>query len=223
MYYQPHDYHQWNGIPMNSQQSPIGHHQWNWNKDWNQPAWNNNKWAYYQNPNHYDWNNNHSKSCWNGHWNHNWNHQGWNWRSYARPIQIRDYGPQPFVVNIEEVTTRNNTFRTALWTGSNLQLTVMSIDVGEDIGLEVHPNLDQFLRIEEGQGLVQMGENKNNLTFQEQVYDDYAIFIPAGTWHNVINTGNQPLKLYSIYAPPEHPYGTVHETKEIAMAAEEKE
>jgi mannose-6-phosphate isomerase-like protein (cupin superfamily) len=96
----------------------------------------------------------------------------------------------------------------------------MSINVGEDIGLEVHPTVDQFLRIEEGQGIVQMGDTKDNLYFERRVYDDDAIMVPAGKWHNIINTGNKPLKLYSIYAPPEHPFGTVHETKADAMAAE---
>lgn len=135
-------------------------------------------------------------------------------------ISLNDYGSKPFVVNINKVTKQNNTFRTALWTGKHLQVTVMSINVGEDIGLEVHPTVDQFLRVEEGRGIVQMGDEKENLYFQKKVYDDYAIMVPAGKWHNVINTGNTPLKLYSIYAPPEHPFGTVHETKEDAMAAE---
>ena len=135
--------------------------------------------------------------------------------------QITDYGPEPFVINIDEATKQNNTFRTALWTGSHLQVTLMSIDVGEDIGLENHPTLDQFLRIEQGQGLVQMGDSKDQLDFEEEVYDDFAIVIPAGKWHNLTNTGNEPIKLYSIYAPPQHPYGTIHETKEIAQAAEE--
>lgn len=135
-------------------------------------------------------------------------------------IKLKDYGPEPFVVNIEEVTKQNNTYRTALWTGSHLQLTLMNINVGEDIGLEVHPNLDQFIRIEEGQGLVKMGNRKDRLDFQEKVYDDFAIIIPAGKWHNLINTGKKPLKLYSIYAPPQHPKGTVHDTKAIAEDAE---
>ncbi|WNF35278.1 cupin domain-containing protein [Bacillaceae bacterium IKA-2] len=134
---------------------------------------------------------------------------------------IKDYGSNPLVVNIEEMTKQNNLFRTALWTGEYMQLTLMSIDVGEDIGLEVHPDHDQFIRIEEGQGLVQMGDSKLNLDFEEKAYADYAIFVPAGKWHNLTNTGNKPIKLYSIYAPPEHKYGTVHETKAIAMAAEE--
>jgi mannose-6-phosphate isomerase-like protein (cupin superfamily) len=135
-------------------------------------------------------------------------------------IESKDYGPEPFVINIDEATKQNNTYRTALWTGDNLQVTLMSIAVGDDIGLEVHPKGDQFIRIEEGEGLVKMGDNKDKLDFQEEVYDDYAIMIPAGKWHNVINTGDKPLKLYAIYAPPEHPRGTVHKTKADAEAAE---
>ena len=130
-----------------------------------------------------------------------------------------DSGPAPFVVNIHQATRQNNTFRTVLWTGDHLQLTLMSIRPGEDIGLENHPNLDQFLRIEQGQGLVKMGSCKDNLDFQRRVSSDDAIIIPAGTWHNLINTGSVPLKLYSIYAPPQHPKGTVHQTK--ADAAED--
>lgn len=135
-------------------------------------------------------------------------------------IKLTDYGPNPFVVNINKATKQNRTFRTALWTGTHFQLTLMSLKVGEDIGLEMHPDVDQFLRIEQGQGIVRMGKNKNNLTFERRVRDDSAIVIPAGTWHNLINTGNVPLKLYSIYAPPNHPFGTVHPTKRDAMAAE---
>lgn len=133
--------------------------------------------------------------------------------------QPHDYGPEPFVIDINKATINNKYYRTALWTGNHLQLTLMCIPVGGDIGLEVHPNVDQFLRIEEGQGLVQMGDRQDNLYFKQQVLNDFAIFIPAGTWHNVTNTGNVPLKLYSIYAPPNHPHGVVHQTKEIAEAA----
>jgi len=131
-----------------------------------------------------------------------------------------DFGPNPFVVDIVKATINNDTYRTALWTGKYLQLTMMSIPVGGDIGLEVHPNVDQFLRIEEGQGLTQMGNSRENLYLQQPVFDDFAIFVPAGTWHNIINTGNKPLKLYSIYAPPNHPYGTIHQTKAIAELEE---
>nr|WP_227017350.1 cupin domain-containing protein [Sinanaerobacter chloroacetimidivorans] len=133
---------------------------------------------------------------------------------------LTDYGPAPLVINIEEVTKQNENFRTALWTGDHLQLTLMCINPGEEIGLEIHPNLDQFIRIEDGQGLVKMGNQKDRLDFQEKVYDNFAFIIPAGTWHNLINTGNKPLKLYSIYAPPQHPHGTIQETREDAEASE---
>ena len=114
----------------------------------------------------------------------------------------------------------NDNFRTALWTGNHLQLTLMSIPAGEDIGLEAHPHVDQFLRIEDGHALVQMGNSKDNLYFRQPAFDDFAIIIPAGTWHNVTNIGSKPLKLYSIYAPPNHPWGTIHQTRAIAEAAE---
>ncbi len=133
---------------------------------------------------------------------------------------LKDYGPEPFVINITEATKQNNAFRTALWTGNHLQLTLMSINVGEDIGLEIHPDVDQFIRIEEGEGIVKMGNSKYNLNFLRRVSDDFAIIIPAGKWHNIVNTGDKPLKLYSIYAPPQHPHGTIHKTKAEAEAAE---
>ncbi|MBD7907913.1 cupin domain-containing protein [Sporosarcina gallistercoris] len=136
-------------------------------------------------------------------------------------MMLKDYGANPFVINIDEATKQNNTFRTALWTGNHLQLTLMSIKAGEYIGLEMHPNVDQFLRVEQGQGIVQIGENRDDLSFQREIFDDSAIIIPAGMWHNVINTGNVPLKLYSIYAPPNHPFGTVHQTKADAMEPNE--
>ena len=131
-----------------------------------------------------------------------------------------DHGPQPYVVNIEELTISNDTFRTAAWTGANMQMTLMAIQPGEDIGLEVHTDHDQFLRVEQGLGLVQMGASEDTLDFEANVEGDDAIFVPAGTWHNVTNTGDVPLKLYSIYAPAEHPHGTVHATKAEADAAE---
>ncbi|CAM4372627.1 Mannose-6-phosphate isomerase, cupin superfamily [Paenibacillus typhae] len=96
-------------------------------------------------------------------------------------------------------------------------MTLMSIEVGGDIGLEVHPNTDQFIRIEQGQGLVQMGDRRDQLNFQVTAKADDAILIPAGKWHNLTNLGNVPLKVYVIYAPPEHPHGTVHKTKADAM------
>lgn len=133
---------------------------------------------------------------------------------------IKEYGANPLVIDIEEVTENNNNFRTALWTGKYLQITLMSIPVGESIGLEIHPDTDQFLRIEQGIGLVQMGDERNNLNFNKRVFEDYGVVIPSGKWHNVTNIGTVPLKLYSIYGPPNHPKGTIHKTKKEAEDAE---
>ena len=146
-----------------------------------------------------------------------WNNTPNNYSNYHREcLCLRDYGPEPYVVNIEKATSENYNFRLALWTGTHLQLTLMNINAREDIGLEIHPDVDQFIRIEEGEGLILMGDSKDNLWFQRMVYADDVILIPAGKWHNLINIGCTPLKLYSIYAPPEHPHGTVHKTKEDA-------
>ncbi len=133
------------------------------------------------------------------------------------PPGLTDYGPYPFVINIEQATTDNPAYRIALWTGQYLQLTLMSIAVGDEIGLEVHDDHDQFIRIEQGQGIVRMGDSPDELTYQAGVADDYAVFIPAGKWHNLLNIGSKPLKLYSIYAPPEHPHGTIHWTRQDAL------
>jgi mannose-6-phosphate isomerase-like protein (cupin superfamily) len=133
-----------------------------------------------------------------------------------------DNGPEPFVINIEKATVDNTNYRTTLWTGKNIQLTLMSIEPGKDIGLEVHPDHDQFLRLEQGQATVYMGADKEQLQTW-QASDNDAIFVPAGTWHNVVNTGQAALKVYSIYGPPQHPHGTIHITKAEADAAEAQE
>ena len=122
--------------------------------------------------------------------------------------------------NIEAATTSNNTFRTVVFTGKHMQLTVMSIGPDEEIGLEVHEHTDQFLRVEDGSASVVMGTSKDKLDETHELKDDWAVIVPAGTWHNVINTGKTALKLYSLYTPPEHPPGTVHATKADADAAE---
>lgn len=158
--------------------------------------------------------------AWPGYWASPDELEQYNRMFFSHSPNFKDHGPNPYVVNINQASKRNNTFRTALWTGHHLQVTLMSINVGDDIGIEIHPDTDQFLRIEQGRGVVRMGSSKDNLTFERKVSDDSAIMVPAGTWHNVINTGNVPLKLYSIYAPPHHPHGTVHVTKADAMAAE---
>ena len=126
---------------------------------------------------------------------------------------IRDYGCEPFVFNIEHAADMNQSFRTTLWTGGHLQLTLMNIPVRSDIGVEMHPDVDQFVRVESGRAKVYFGNSRNTLHEAEVVNENYAILIPAGTWHNIVNIGNRPLKVYSLYAPPQHPFGTVNKTK----------
>ena len=137
-------------------------------------------------------------------------------RKCDRHPEIRDCGCEPFVFNIEHATNQNENFRTTLWTGKHLQLTLMSIPVCGDIGAEMHADVDQFLRIVRGKAKVYMGDCRGALREVGCVDGDDAILIPAGTWHNIVNVGNRPLKLYSLYAPPKHPFGTVHQTKEDA-------
>jgi mannose-6-phosphate isomerase-like protein (cupin superfamily) len=127
--------------------------------------------------------------------------------------QPEDHGPEPFVTDIERETIQNNNFIVALWTGEKLQITLMSLLPRGDIGLEIHPETDQFLRIEEGYGIVEMGDDRDNLDFQRRVADGDIVLIPAGKWHNLTNIGQGPLKLYSVYAPPEHPAGTVYRSR----------
>lgn len=125
-----------------------------------------------------------------------------------------------WVADIEQATLDNDTFRTVLFTGDHTQLTVMRIAPGEDIGVEAHDDRDQFLRIEQGQARVEFGRSKDTMDERHEVSGDWAVIVPAGVWHNVINTGDQDLKLYSLYSPPEHPPETVHRTKAEAEAAE---
>ena len=130
--------------------------------------------------------------------------------------EIRDYGSDPFLFNIHHATEMNENFRTTLWTGQNMQLTLMSIPVCGDIGVEMHMDVDQFIRIESGMAKIYMGSSQYDLREQACVDGNYALLIPVGTWHNIVNVGSRPLKLYSLYAPPQHPFGTVHQTKEDA-------
>ena len=137
-------------------------------------------------------------------------------RSCEEHPAIRDYGCEPLVFPIHHATQMNENFRTTLWTGRDLQLTLMSIPVCGDIGVEMHNDVDQFIRVVNGKAKVYMGCSRNNLQEKACVDGHYAILIPAGTWHNIINVGKCPLKLYSLYAPPQHPSGTIHPTKEDA-------
>lgn len=140
-------------------------------------------------------------------------------RNSNRPLMpSMDQGPAPFVTDIEKMTRQNTNYRTALWTGQKLQLTLMCIPAGDEIGLEVHPDTEQFLRIENGSGMVMMGPSENRLHCKQPISDGCAVLIPAGTWHNIVNTGTCPLKLYTIYAPPHHPRGIVQSAKACADA-----
>lgn len=125
-----------------------------------------------------------------------------------------------WVGDIEQTTLDNDNFRTVVYTGEHTQLTVMRLAPGEDIGLEAHPQLDQFLRIEQGHGRAELERSEDQMDETHDVGPDWAIIVPAGVWHNVVNTGDEELKLYSLYSPPEHPDGTVHETKQESEDAE---
>ena len=125
-----------------------------------------------------------------------------------------------WVANIEELTTDNNNFRTVVNTGVHSQLTIMSVPPGGEVGWEAHSELDQFLRLEQGAARVDFGESSDRVDESHQIEDDWAVIVPAGLWHNVVNVGDEDLKLYSIYSPPEHPDGTVHRTKAEADADE---
>jgi mannose-6-phosphate isomerase-like protein (cupin superfamily) len=122
--------------------------------------------------------------------------------------------------DIEQATLDNTRFRTVLYTGKHTQLTVMSLPPGEEIGWEAHDTHDQFIRLEQGNARVEFGSTGDQVEETHEIEDDWAVIVPAGVWHNVVNTGDADLKLYSLYSPPEHPDGTVHQTKAEADAAE---
>jgi len=130
---------------------------------------------------------------------------------------IKDIGPQPQSFNIEGATKENTSYRSVAWSGRYLQVTLMSIPVGRDIGLEAHPETDQFLRLDAGTGRVQMGAAKDKLTFQQEVSEGWCVLVPAGTWHNITNIGATPMQVYAVYAPAHHAPGKVQAT---ATAAE---
>ena len=119
-----------------------------------------------------------------------------------------------YVINIEEGAKENNDFRKVLYTAKNSQLVLMSLKAGEEIGMEIH-TLDQFFRVEKGEGKAVIEG------VEHEINDGSAIVIPAGTNHNIINTGSQEMKLYTIYSPPNHRDGVIHSTKEIAEADDE--
>ena len=151
----------------------------------------------------------------------NVNNTGENNSNQDSMVGISDYGNMPIVFNLGEFVKANKNFRTAVWTGQHLQVTLMHIEKGGEVGLEQHKHLDQLLHVVSGKGRAMMGDSKDNLDFVVDVTRGSAIIVPAGEWHNLKNTGNEPLKLYSIYSPPQHPYGTVHVTKADSDAEHE--
>lgn len=120
-----------------------------------------------------------------------------------------------YIDNIDKATVANEDFRRTLYTGKYLQLVLMTLQPGEEIGAEVHEDHDQFFRIEEGEGEVHIDKQVT------RIEDDFAVIVPAGALHNVVNTGDRPLRLYTIYGPPEHKEGTVRATKKQADEQEE--
>lgn len=119
-----------------------------------------------------------------------------------------------FIGNVEKLTLENDFFRKVIFTGAHSQLVLMCLQPGEDIGMEVHETVDQFFRIEEGEGKVIMNGEENMFG------NSFAFIVPAGTQHNIINTGAGKLKLYTIYSPANHPDGRINKTKAEAMAQE---
>ncbi len=135
-------------------------------------------------------------------------------------MAVIDNGPNPNAFNIEADTRANANYRTVAWTGKYLQVTLMSIPVGQSIGLEIHPETDQFLRLDAGRGKCVMGPAKDDLDFEQEVSDGWSVQVPAGVWHDIINTGDEPMQVYAVYAPVHHAPGTVHATAADSEADE---
>ena len=133
-------------------------------------------------------------------------------------MTIEDIGPRPQSFDLEQATRDNEKYRSVAWSGRYLQLTLMSIPPGGDIGLEVHPETDQFIRLDAGRGRVEMGSAKDRLTMRQEVSDGWCVLIPAGTWHNITNIGSEPMQVYAIYAPAHHKPGKIHGTAADAEA-----
>ena len=136
-------------------------------------------------------------------------------------MSVDDIGPRPNAFDIETATRENSTYRTVVWTGAHLQVTLMSIPPGSSVGLEAHPDTDQFLRLDAGRGRVTMGPSEDDLPFVQEVEDGWCVTVPAGTWHDIVNIGETDMRLYAIYAPVHHAAGIVQETAQDAELDEE--
>ena len=140
----------------------------------------------------------------------------YNTRDKSREIKSghsMDMGPDPYVTDVDRMAVLNKDYRNALWTGNHLQMTLMTIPPGGEIGPENHPDTDQFIRVEQGRGIAAMGSDRNMTDLRQYVRIGDVVFVPAGTWHNISNTESFPLRLSAVYGPPNHPRGTVQETK----------
>ena len=136
-------------------------------------------------------------------------------------MSVDDIGPRPNAFDIETATRENSTYRTVVWTGAHLQVTLMSIPPGSSVGLEAHPDTDQFLRLDAGRGRVTMGPSEDDLSFVREVEDGWCVTVPAGTWHDIVNIGETDMRLYAIYAPVHHAAGIVQQTAQDAERDEE--
>lgn len=136
-------------------------------------------------------------------------------------MSVDDIGPRPNAFDIETATRENSTYRTVVWTGAHLQVTLMSIPPGSSVGLEAHPDTDQFLRLDAGRGRVTMGPSEDDLSFVQDVEDGWCVTVPAGTWHDIVNIGETDMRLYAIYAPVHHAAGIVQQTAQDAERDEE--
>ena len=127
--------------------------------------------------------------------------------------ESQDFGGKPCLIDVRNEVLSNQNFRKVIWTGEYLQATVMCIPAGGEIGLEMHDDLDQLVKVESGCANVYVGECKHHVKCLGKINSNYAVLIPAGTWHNIINACSCPLKVYTVYAPPNHAVGTIHKTK----------
>lgn len=135
---------------------------------------------------------------------------------------ITDKGPGPQSFDLEAATIENGHYREIAWSGRYLQVSLMSIDPGCSIGLETHPETDQFIRLDAGSGLAKMGPQADQLDWEQTVSDGWCVLVPAGMWHDIVNTGDEPMRLYTVYAPVHHAAGIVQPTAEDAERDEQK-
>lgn len=137
-------------------------------------------------------------------------------------VAIQDKGPKQDAFDLEQATVQNEDYRHIAWSGTYLQVSLMSIEPGGSIGLEAHPETDQFIRLDAGHGVAKMGPSAEQLDWEQEVSDGWCVLVPAGMWHDVVNTGDEPMRLYTVYAPVHHAAGTVQPTPEDAERDEEQ-